>query len=196
MEVESNVSQHTIFILSPANTGGRRADSLLRGRSNHPVTRALDDPAGARIDDVFTYMSQLYFRGKRTYAETFADPPQGEPGVLVILPGHGLKDVNTRITQADLRAIASVSVNWREPRYALPLKRDVERLHANLVGGDRVVFLGSVATDKYLAILVAGFAERLLIPVQFPGLGSMSRGSLLLTSVESRTELNYTSLKG
>lgn len=185
------MSQHTTFILSPANTSGRRADSLLRGTSDHPIARALNDSAGASIGDVFTYLSQLYFRGKRTYAEAFTNPRDGDAGVLVILPGHGLQDINTPITQADLRAIASVPIDSREPRYANPLVRDVERMKAKLTGEDRVVFLGSVATDKYLTILEAGLARRLYIPSQFPGLGSMSRGALLLNSVATLTELTY-----
>jgi len=186
-----NVSGHVVFLLSPANTDGRRGQRLLEGKGTHDVAQNLHDPSGARLGDVFTFMSQLYFRGKWRYAERFANPPNDVNGIQVIVPGHGLLDVNTRVTIGDLRAIASVAIDAREPRYARPLVRDVNRLHDALTGDDRVVFLGSVATDRYLHILSEGLGERLYVPAEFSGLGSLSRGSLLLRSVETETELSY-----
>lgn len=185
------MSGHLVFLLSPANTDGRRGQRLLEGKGTHDVAQGLHDPSGARLGDVFTFMSQLYFRGKWRYAEQFADPPYDVAGVQVIVPGHGLLDVNTRITIGDLRAIASVAIDTNEPRYTKPLVRDASCLSDVLAGDDRVVFLGSVATDRYLYMLGEGLGERLYVPAEFRGLGSLSRGSLLLRSVETETELNY-----
>jgi hypothetical protein len=182
---------HNVFIISPAHADGRRGQLLRRGRSNASVAHALASPAGAPLGDVFTFMSGLYFRGKRKYAETFADPPASTPGVLVIVPGHGLLDVNTPVSLADIQGIAVIPIDVREPRYREPLERDVAALAGKLTDDDRVIFLGSVATDKYLAILARGLGERLVVPAEFVGRGSMSRGSVALKSVEAGRELSY-----
>jgi hypothetical protein len=182
---------HDVFVLSPANTEGRRAQFLIQDDTTNDIADALRGPAGASLGDVFTFMSQLYFRGKRSYAEHFANPPAGTSGVLVIVPGYGLLDVNTRIAVADLRAIACVDVDRRQPRFRNPFVRDVKRLDRRLTASDRVVFLGSVATDKYLDILSDGLGERLFVPESFAGRGSMSRGALLLRCVAADAPLSY-----
>jgi hypothetical protein len=59
-----------------------------------------------------------------------------------------------------------------------------------------VVLLGSVATGKYVDILVEALGERLLFPVEFVGRGDMSRGALLLQAVRNRAELTYQPVAG
>ena len=60
----------------------------------------------------------------------------------------------------------------------LPLERDLARLAA--LTGTEFVLLGSVATGKYLDVLLDVVGERLLFPTDFVGRGDMSRGALLL----------------
>jgi hypothetical protein len=54
-----------------------------------------------------------------------------------------------------------------------------------------VILLGSVATDKYVDVLLEFFGEKLLFPTAFVGRGDMSRGSLLLRAVREELELEY-----
>ena len=54
-----------------------------------------------------------------------------------------------------------------------------------------MVLLGSVATGKYVDVLLDVVGERLLFPTDFVGRGDMSRGALLLRAVRERVELAY-----
>ena len=45
---------------------------------------------GVQLGDVFSFLSGLYFRGKLEYARTYARPPDGTPGVLIVTAGEGL----------------------------------------------------------------------------------------------------------
>jgi hypothetical protein len=56
--------------------------------------------------------------------------------------------------------------------------------------------LGSIATGKYVDILVKNFGERLVFPAEFVGRGDMSRGGLLLRCAADRCELNYIPVSG
>ena len=51
---------------------------------------------GAPLGEVFSFVSALYFRGKLAYAQRFAAPPDGCPGVLVITPDRGLRRAGDR----------------------------------------------------------------------------------------------------
>ncbi|HUF36264.1 MAG TPA: hypothetical protein VMN37_09950 [Gemmatimonadales bacterium] len=53
------------------------------------------------------------------------------------------------------------------------------------------MLLGSVATGKYVDVLLDVVGERLLFPTDFVGRGDMSRGALLLRAARERTELAY-----
>ena len=64
-----------VFLLSPANCGGRRAKQILSDKAEFPLARRLRSPGGAPLGEVFAFMSGLYFRGKLAYARRFADPP-------------------------------------------------------------------------------------------------------------------------
>ena len=80
-----------IFILSPANCGGRRAKQALSPNATFALAQALRSADGASLGDVFTFVSGLYFRGKLTYARRFANPPDPTNtivggGVHVITP--------------------------------------------------------------------------------------------------------------
>ncbi len=93
-------------------------------------------------------------------------------------------------------AFAEVDIDEDDPRYRKPLERDVRKLTKHLPADVEVVLLGSVATGKYVDILVENFGERLLFPAEFVGRGDMSRGGLLLRCAVDRRELEYIPVKG
>jgi hypothetical protein len=186
---------HRIFLLSPAYAGGERARMVLRDQAQFELARRLRDK-GASVAEVFTFLSGLYFRGKIAYADAFAQPPRGMPGVLVITPTRGLIDARTRIRLDDLREFAAVDIHEDDPRYRLPIERDARRLALKLSTESEVIFLGSIATGKYVDVLLANFGQRLRFPADFVGRGDMSRGGLMLRCATDRQELSYLPVAG
>ena len=187
---------HRIFLLSPAYAGGERARMILREQAQFPLARRLRGKSGAPIADVFTFLSGLYFRGKIAYATAFARPARGTPGVLVITPTRGLIDARTRIRLDDLREFAEVDIHESDPRYRLPIERDARRLATKLPAQSEVVLLGSIATGKYVEILLTTFGDRLRFPAEFVGRGDMSRGGLMLRCAVDGQELSYIPVAG
>jgi len=187
---------HRIFLLSPAYAGGERARMILRDQAQFPLARRLRGKSGAPIADVFTFLSGLYFRGKVAYANAFARPVRGTSGVFVITPTRGLIDARTRIHLDDLREFAEVDIHEDDPRYRLPIERDARRLASKLSTESEVILLGSIATGKYVDVLLANFGERLRFPADFVGRGDMSRGGLMLRCVADRQELSYIPVAG
>src|SRR5947209_7516510 len=179
-----------IFLLSPANAAGPRAQLLLREGAEFALARELRT-RGLSLGEVFSFISGLYFRGKLAYATAFANPPKGVPGALVITAGGGLITPETAMTREDLCSISSVPVDADEPRYRLPLERDAKLLATQLKGAYEVVLLGSVATTKYVDPLLSVFGERLVFPAEFAGRGDMSRGGLMLRCVHAGLQLTY-----
>ena len=59
-----------------------------------------------------------------------------------------------------------------------------------------VVLLGSIASGKYVDVLLEVFGERLRFPQAFIGRGDMSRGGLLLRQVTAGEELEYIAVAG
>src|SRR5262249_23900253 len=171
---------HRIFLLSPAYAGGERARMILRDRAQFPLARQLRGKTGAPIADVFTFLSGLYFRGKIAYANAFARPVRGTPGVLVITPTRGLMDARTRIYLNDLREFAEVDIHDEDPRYRAPIERDARHLAKKLSDQSEVILLGSIATGKNVDSLLANFGQQLRFPADFVGRGDMSRGGLML----------------
>jgi len=185
-----------VFLLSPAYAGGERARVILREEAQFQLARKLRSKNGAPIADVFSFLSGLYFRGKIAYATAFARPPRGTPGVLVITPTRGLIDARTRIRLNDLLEFAAVDIHENDLRYRLPIERDAQRLAKRLSAQSEVVLLGSIATGKYVDVLLASFGERLRFPTEFVGRGDMSRGGLMLRCVTDRQELSYIPVAG
>jgi hypothetical protein len=58
------------------------------------------------------------------------------------------------------------------------------------------VLLGSIATGKYVDLLLEVFGDSLRFPSDFAGRGDMSRGGLLLRCVDARRELAYAPIDG
>ncbi|HET8713524.1 MAG TPA: hypothetical protein VFM23_07565 [Gemmatimonadales bacterium] len=177
----------TVFLLSPANCGGTRAQQLLKSRTS-PLTARLAN-GGVPLGEVFTFMSSLYFRGKLAYATRFGR-------AYVIAPGRGLLPADVLIRVEDLQQMASVEVDEALPAFRDPLVRDATTIAGNLGAADRVVLLGSVATDKYVGPLLDVFGDRLYFPPTFAGRGDMSRGGLLLRCANAGTPLEYAPLRG
>ena len=185
-----------VFLLSPASTGGERAQLIFREQARFDLALQLRTPEGALLGDVFSFLSGLYFRGKLTYARVFARPPAGAPGVLVITPSEGLRSPDILVTLDRLRGYSQVPIDLAEARYRKPLTRDAKGLF-QLVGPEcDVVLLGSVATGKYVEPLTQVFGKRLLFPSDFVGRGDMSRGGLLLRAAADRRELAYEPIAG
>lgn len=184
----------TVFLLSPANCAGTRAQMLLKSQTS-PLTARLEN-GGAPLGEVFTFMSSLYFRGKLAYATAFGAPPSGWSGALVITPGRGLLPAEQSIRVSDLREMATVPVDEDEPRYREPLLRDARALERALGNDGRVVLLGSVASAKYVTPLLEVFGERLHFPATFVGRGDMSRGGLMLRCARAGTQLEYVPVRG
>jgi hypothetical protein len=190
-----------VFLLSPANCNGRRANQALSPRATFALAAALRSPDGAPLGDLFTFVSGLYFRGKLTYARRFAHPPDPSnpvvgSGIHVITPNAGLRSPDTRVTHAAVRAFARGDVDAGNVRYRRPLEASARALQAEIGPECDVVLLGSVASPKYVAVLGAIFGDRLKFPIAFVGRGDMSRGGLLLRQARDGVELEYVPVAG
>lgn len=175
----------TVFLLSPAYCGGRRAQSLLRAQSKLAIAQRLH--AGTlTLADAFTFCSGLYFRGKIAYATAFA--PEA---TFVITPTRGLLPPGVAVSADLLREFAGVDISEDDARYRGPLERDLQALVARVGADSRVVLLGSIATGKYVDVLAERLGSRLHFPPSFIGRGDMSRGGLLLRHAASGEELDY-----
>ena len=187
-----------VFLLSPAHCGGQRARLVLREQARFDLACRLRSREGASLGEVFSFMSGLYFRGKLAYALSFARPPSGLDGTLVITPCQGLRSPGIQVDAPLLRRYGRVDIDPADPRYRRPLVRDARALAATLDGDAawQVVLLGSVASAKYIEPLMEVFGERLVFPAEFVGRGDMSRGGLLLRCVADGRELDYVPLVG
>ncbi len=189
------VSMHRIFILSPAHCSGLRAKMVLRPKADFEIARRVQGE-GASLGELFTFLSGVYFRGKLAYASVFANPPPSCSGIFVITPCCGLMKPDAVVTADDLRLFASTEIGVDVNAYIRPLSRDARRV-AKCAGRDTdVVLLGSIATQKYVKVLLKHFGPRLKFPTDFVGRGDMSRGGLLLRRAHDREELDYTPVEG
>ena len=185
-----------VFLLSPANCRGTRGQQAMSPRATFLVAQHLRSPEGVAIGDLFAFVSGLYFRGKLTYARRFAAPPEpGNPvvgsGVHVITPNAGLRPPETRVTRTAFRKFAGADVDPDNAAYRRPLEQSARALAGELGDGCDVVLLGSIASPKYVDVLLGIFGERLRFPTDFVGRGDMSRGGLLLRKAAEGVELDY-----
>jgi hypothetical protein len=186
-----------VFLLSPARCDGERAKLVFNPTATFPLAMRLREPEGVPLGDVFSFLSGLYFRGKLTYARTFARPPRRAAPVCVITTDRGLMAPDDRVRLEDLLAFAKVDIAaGSDERYRRPLRRDAESLARAIPQSTRVVLLGSIATGKYVDTLCDVFGERLLFPLAFVGRGDMSRGGLLLRAAREGEELEYGPVAG
>jgi hypothetical protein len=162
-----------------------------------PVARELRSAEGAPIGTVFSFVSGLYFRGKLAYAGAFARPPPSlDSGTFIITTNRGLVPVSLRVTLDDLARFAQVDIDHSSESFIAPLRRDAKALARALDPRGVPVLLGSIATEKYVVVLLSVFEERLLFPAEFVGRGDMSRGGLMLRCVDAKAELTYVPVHG
>jgi hypothetical protein len=180
-----------IFILSPARCDGRRATMLLNPAAEFPLAVQLRRREGAAIGEVFAFLSGLYFRGKLTYALTFASTDLGIQPVRVITTSRGLLPPDYRVRPADLVEFANVDLSKADAAFQRPLLRDARRIARSVPDDTLAVLLGSIATEKYVGPLASVFGERLVFPGDFVGRGDMSRGGLMLRQARAGEELDY-----
>jgi len=190
-----------VFLLSPANCSGPRAKMLLSERAQFDLAARLRSEEGAAIGEAFAFISGLYFKGKLAYSLTFARPPEpGAPltgsGALVITPTAGLRPAETGVTADALRAFAGVDIAAGDPRYHRPLLASARALDAEVGPDCDIVLLGSIASAKYVDVLMQVFGARLRFPIDFVGRGDMSRGGLMLRCARSGDELPYVPVAG
>ena len=182
-----------VFLLSPAHAGGLRAKMLLRPGASFELARQVQI-GDARLGDVFSFCSGLYFRGKLGYARHFASPPVQTAGVLVITPSRGLLPWDLRVGISDLEEFARVPVESTDLRYTKPLAASAAAL--SRLADCQVILLGSIATGKYVDCLLPILGSRLFFPGDFIGRGDMSRGALLLRQIKAGEELSYIPVDG
>jgi hypothetical protein len=180
-----------VFLLSPANCNGLRARWLLRKNSRSDLAQRLRGSQGVALGEVFSFLSALYFRGKLAYAQAFAQPPDGCPGILIITPTAGLLPHNTLVRLSRLRGFSRVPIRLKNRLYCASLRSSARKLALEIGPGCEVVLLGSLASRKYLEILLPIFGSRLRAPAEFIGRGDMSRGGLLLRCVRENRQLHY-----
>jgi hypothetical protein len=193
--------RNRVFVLSPANCGGIRARQVLSDAATFALAAQLRTPEGATLGDVFSFVSGLYFRGKLAYARRFSRPPDptdhvAAGGVLVITPNAGLRAANVAVTVDSIRAFAGEPIDLSNARYRVPLERGARALFDSIGPDCDVVLLGSIASGKYVEVLLPIFGDRLVFPPAFVGRGDMSRGGLMLRCVESGQELEYVPIAG
>jgi len=180
-----------IFLISPANLSGRRAQLLLREGAAFDLAIRVRG-AGAPIGEVFGFISGLYFRGKLAYAKAFSEANKTRSqSIFVITATRGLLPPGALIAHDGLNEMADVPISCADPRYRGPLERDLARLAAESDRAAEIVLLGSIATPKYIEPLSKSFGKRLLVPIDFIGRGDMSRGALLLRAVRTMQPLAY-----
>ncbi len=186
---------YRVFLLSPANCGGKRAGLLFRESAAFDLARRLR--AGAvPIGEVFTFVSGLYFRGKLAYASAFGYAPDGVPPALIITSNRGLVPPDEPMTLDDLAACGSVPVDLADVRYRRALEASAIYLATMLPEDCPVVLLGSIASGKYYDLLVDVLEPRLAYPAEFIGRGDMSRGALMLEVARRGQELTYIPARG
>lgn len=186
------MSQRRIFLLSPASCLGKRAALLFNDRAEFDIARRVREQPGVPLGEVFSFLSGLYFRGKLAYAREFENPPpRRAPGIQIITPTDGLYSPGSLLTLSDLERFAAVPIDPGEPRYRYPLERDAGKIADRIGPKCQVVLLGSVATGKYVDVLLPIFGEQLVFPNDFIGHGDMARGGMLLQRADSGAELTY-----
>lgn len=183
------MSAPRIFLLSPASLNGVRAKQLMSPRAKFDAAQLYRSAEGVPIAIAFAFMSALYFRGKIAYAMHFTQPGH----VFVITPGFGLVPPDWRIDEERMKVMRRTPIDVAKRTYVKPLIRDATEIAASKPESE-VVLLGSVATGKYVDVLLPIFGERLRFPVAFAGLGDMARGGLMLRAVRANRELEYTPL--
>ena len=187
-----------LFFLSPANVSGIRAKQLMSPRAGFAAAVMYRSPDGVPIADAFAFMSALYFRGKIAYARRFAQPSPvvAGDGIFVITPGYGLVGPDWRITAERMKKLRATDIDVATSSYTKPLREHARRIAEALTAEPdaEIVLLGSIASGKYVDVLMPILGGNLRFPAAFAGLGDMARGGLMLRAARADRELAYTTL--
>jgi hypothetical protein len=181
-----------VFLLSPANAAGKRAQMLINPRATFELARRLRNGESISLGEAFTFASSLYFRGKLAYARAFASAAN----IFVMTSNRGLLRADLPITSDELRALGDASIDLKDERYRKSLLASATQLAEACEGDCEIVLLGSIASGKYVDLLLPVFGERLVFPEEFVGRGDMSRGGLLLRCVEENRLLHHMPVAG
>jgi hypothetical protein len=157
--------KNRIFLLSPANCGGIRARRVVSDAAQFRLAEQLRTPTGASLGEVFSFVSGLYFRGKLAYARRFSRPPDPTDhvvagGILVITPNAGLRAADVAVTRESIQAFAGEPIDLDNDRYRRPLEQGARALGSSIGPDCDVVLLGSIASGKYVEVLLPIFGER------------------------------------
>ena len=160
----------TIFLLSPAHCGGRRANIVMSERASFDLAARVRSHAGAPLGEVFSFLSGLYFRGKLAVRESVCRPflthagPVAGSGVFVITPNAGLRSPDTLVTLAALRRFADVDVSARHPAYRRPLERSAKALAMTSAPIARSCCSAASPQRSTSTSFRRSFSDRLLFP--------------------------------
>ena len=185
-----------VFLLSPANVAGKRARMLLNAEADFELARRLHTGGKITLGEAFSFMSELYFRGKLAYARAFAHPPAGLSGAYVITTNQGLVPAETLVRAEELDLFSKELIDAQNRSYSDPLVCTALAISAATSGDCPIVLLGSVASGKYTHHLLPIFGELLQFPLEFVGRGDMSRGGLLLRHAAANQMLNHVPVAG
>jgi hypothetical protein len=122
--------------------------------------------------------------------------PAGATIGEMITPNRGLLIPSVRITLDELADLAKTDIGASAEEFRSPLQRDAKALARTLGTRGEPVLLGSIATPKYVDVLLSAFPQELLFPTEFVGRGDMSRGGLMLRALDAYRELAYVSVRG
>ncbi|HTQ97405.1 MAG TPA: hypothetical protein VMH89_11405 [Candidatus Acidoferrum sp.] len=186
-------SNPNIFLLSPADSSGRRGRMLVNPKSQFELAQRLRT-TGITLGEAYSFMSSLYFRGKLAYAAAFSSQSHDLPSIQIITPTRGLLSPHTAVNLADLAELGVERILEKNPRYRDPLERDLRKLSESLGTDGKVIFLGSLGTKRYIPLLKEILGHRILIPRDFLGMGNMQRGAVLLRCVREHRQLTYVTL--
>jgi hypothetical protein len=100
------------------------------------------------------------------------------------------------MTLDDLARLAQTHIDPSAKEFRKPLQQHAKSLAQALGPAGEPVLLGSIATRKYVDVLLSSFPQELLFPAEFVGRGDMSRGGLMLRSVDAHMELKYVPVRG
>ncbi|HEX4489018.1 MAG TPA: hypothetical protein VH088_22275 [Terriglobales bacterium] len=188
MSESAQNEKRRFFLISPANIAGIRGRRLIAENANSELAKRLR-AGGVPLGELYSFISSLYFRGKLAYASAFGNVDAS----FVITGCGGLVPPSTNVSLPELQKLTAVDFDPTDSRYRGPLDRDLRGL-LEMAPDCEVVLLGSIATPKYVDPVLEIFGERLLFPEEFIGRGDMSRGGLMLRSIESGVELAYVAL--
>ena len=160
-----------IFLLSPASSSGKRAALLFNDQADFDIASRVRTGEGAPLGEVFSFLSGLYFRGK--------------------LKPMGSYSPGTMVTLKDLERFATVQSTPTSHGTAARSSATPRKLAERIGPRCEVVLLGSVATGKYVDVLLPIFGDDCSFQKEFLGHGDMARGGMLLQRAASGVELTY-----